>query len=149
MPSGKPRNKVCQSRKRCHFSPQGVYRVYLEDLDPDKSAPSKEQEPKKAAKPLDMSNSDFKEESQIDTCLEKDVNPCTSEEMESYSNKEADACTSKESVSSSSKEIDSSTSKEADTCADKERKNATPPRSTTEVFQKRRLVFHDVNLVSF
>ncbi|XP_078383738.1 uncharacterized protein LOC144666216 isoform X2 [Oculina patagonica] len=125
----------------------GVYRVYLEDL--DKLASSKEQESKKAAKTMDMNNSDLKEKSQIDACIEKDINPCTSEEMESCANKETNACTSKERDSSTSKETDLSTSSGAETCADKERENATPPRSTAEVFQKKRLVFHDVNLLEF
>ena len=149
---------------------QGIYRVYLEDL--DKSPSSKEQEPKKTSESENVTNSELLEGGQKETCIDVDINPGTSREMESCTSKEIDASasketkssskeidssTSKETESSSSKEIESSSSKETksssskevDACAGKETKDITPPQSTAEVFQRQRLVFHDVNAVSY
>lgn len=104
--------------------------MYLEELDRDTSLPPKEHEPKDVAEVEDTSNSDVLEESQVNMCIDKSIDASTSVESDTCTKNDKGACASKETSTS-------------------EEKNVTPPKTAAEVFEKHRLVFHDVNAVSY
>ena len=104
--------------------------MFLEDLDRDMSSPPKGQEPKDVTSIRDTNNSGILDESQVNKSIHKSVDASTSEEIGACTKDDEDACTSKEASTSEEKKND-----------------IPPPKTTAEVFQNRRLVFHDVNAV--
>ena len=103
--------------------------MYLEELDRDTSALPKEQEPKVVTSIEDANNSGILGESQVNKSVHKSLDASTSQEIRAFTKDDEDACTSKEASTS------------------EEKKDITPPKTTAEVFQNHRLVFHDVNAV--
>ena len=103
--------------------------MYLEELDRDTSSLPKEQEPKDVTSIEDANISGILEESQVNKSIHKSSDTITSEEIRAHAKDDDDACTSKEASTS------------------EEKKDIIPPKTTAEVFQNHRLVFHDVNAV--
>ena len=104
--------------------------MYLEELDHDTTLLPKEHEPKDVTGIEDTNNSDVLDESQVNVRIDKSLDTSTSKEIGACTKNEEDTCTSTQASTS------------------EEKKNVTPPTTSAEVFEKHRLVFHDVNAVS-
>ena len=120
-----------QIANSCVISLQSVYRAYLEELDRDSSLLPKEHEPKDVTSTENSNNSGVLDKSEVNACTEKSLDTSTSEKIGGCRQNDEDACTSKGTSTSEDK-----------------KKIVLPPTTAAEVFEKHRLVFHDVNAVS-